>query len=177
MTNPHSLFIRELDEFIADTAYAQNTVSTARLNDFDALKRVAIKAGSFTGESLEKFKFVLTQRFGVRDSQVDGEVKNVRVKMALGEYPCDIKDYIRLFMESQKLEYRIIGDYQTAHGEEIPSNSVVNRLLGLDADLKLYGDSRLRAALSNYGFDAHRQAFTNILDTIRYDGVGSDAPH
>lgn len=46
----------------------------------------------------------------------------------------------------------------------------------LDADLRLYGDSRLNAAISNYEFNAHRQAFGTLLDTIRYDGKGGDAP-
>ena len=60
MTSPYDLFINELSNFIANTAYQSSTGDTTKLQDLDRLKLMAKAAGSFTADSLEKLRFVLT---------------------------------------------------------------------------------------------------------------------
>ena len=85
MTTPQNIFIQELDNFISNAGYATNTVPITRLNDLETLKNLAIQAGCFTGESLEKFRLVLSQRLEMKDKDVENEIRKLRVRQALGQ--------------------------------------------------------------------------------------------
>jgi len=176
MTSPYDLFINELSNFIANTAYQSSTGDTTKLQDLDRLKLMAKAAGSFTADSLEKLRFVLTERLGLRDIKADQEIKKLRVIQAIGAYPADITEYIRLFMSQCGYRYCLVGNYVDEHVTEHSSGGVLNRLKTVNADLRLYRGEEINAAFSTCEENAHRDGFRQLLGQVAFDGVGRDGP-